>query len=65
MPWLMACLGVVATALNANQIVYCFVLYMITNVYWTYHNMRIKEYAQASLCCIYLVLAMWGLYVWK
>lgn len=65
MPWIMSLLGVIATAMNANQIVWCFALYVVTNVYWTWHNLKINEYAQSSLCFIYLILSIWGLYNWR
>jgi len=65
MPWIMSLLGVTATLLNANQIVWCFALYVVTNIYWTWHNAKIKEYAQASLCFIYLLISVWGFNNWR
>ena len=65
LPWVMAVVGVIATALNAQQIAWCFVLYGITNIYWTYHNLVIREYAQAALCGIYLLISAWGFLNWQ
>ena len=63
--WVMAVIGVIATVMNAQQIAWCFMLYGITNIYWTYHNLVIREYAQASLCGIYLLLSVWGFWNWQ
>ena len=55
----------VGAILNAMKKKACFVIWIVTNFYLVFHNVMIKEYAQASLWGVYVVIAIYGLINWS
>lgn len=51
--------------LNARKNIYGFCCWLLSNGFWTVHNIIIREYAQAFLYFVFLGIAIYGLYKWS
>ena len=57
---IMTAAAIIGAALNANGKRAGFSVWLVTNAYWTIHNIRIGEWEQAVLYAVYFGLAVWG-----
>ena len=64
MEWIVAIIALAGAFLNARMNIMGFVIWIFTNSYWIYHNIKIKEYPQAVLFTAFLVMAVYGLIHW-
>ena len=62
--WLNTAVAILGTFLNAKQIRFGFVIWMITNLVFVVNNVYIKSYPQAALFGVYFVLALYGWVSW-
>ena len=69
--WLMAALVILGSVANVYQVWWCFVLWLITNVYWVVFNIvvgyRTKQhglYAQALQGVVLSVICVLGIVKW-
>jgi len=65
MTWIIAIVALVGAWLNARTNIFGFVLWIFTNGFWVYHNVRIGQYAQAILYAAFLLMAIYGLIKWN
>jgi len=63
--WLVTGLAVLGTWLNTSQNVYCFVIWLGTNAFWSIYNLRRRSYSLSLLFFIYFLLAIRGLIMWQ
>lgn len=63
--YVMMVIALVGSYLNAKQIREGFLLWMITNGFWIFHNVVVSEYAQAILYTANMVIAIMGFINWK
>lgn len=63
--WLMSAVALFGTMLNAEQNIYGFLFWLVSNLYMTIRFAYIGEYAQAVLFFIYFILAIRGIVSWK
>ena len=57
---IMTVAAIIGATLNANGKRAGFLVWLVTNAYWTIHNARIGEWEQAVLYAVYFGLAVWG-----
>ena len=63
--WLISGLALFGTILNANRSKNGFILWLITNMYWTVVDFQNGLYAQSALFFAYTILAVKGLVTWS
>jgi len=59
--WVTAAAAVVGTVAVTSGERWGFGVWMVTDVVWMTHNARRRDWPQAALWAVYLVLAVWGL----
>lgn len=64
MTWLMLLIALYGTVLNIKRKASGFILWAISNVYWSIHNVLINENALAVQFCVYFGLSVWGYWKW-
>lgn len=63
--WIISILALTGTILNANRNKYGFILWLITNMYWTVIDFKTGLYAQSALFFAYTILAIKGIITWS
>jgi nicotinamide riboside transporter PnuC len=63
--WLVTAGSLIGTILNIKKKRICFVIWLVTNALWTAYDLYIKNYPQAGLFAVYVVLAVWGIIAWR
>ncbi len=63
--WIISILALTGTVLNANRNKYGFILWLITNMYWTVIDFKTGLYAQSALFFAYTILAIKGIITWS
>lgn len=63
--WIISILALTGTILNANRNKYGFILWLITNMYWTVIDFKTGLYAQSALFFAYTILAVKGIITWS
>jgi len=62
--WINTLVAIAGTVLNARMRREGFYLWLVANVVFLVHNLRIREYPQAALWAVYVGLAVYGLWSW-
>jgi len=62
--WCNTAFAILGTILNAKQIRFGFILWMLTNGAFVIYNIYIKSYPQAALFFVYFGLAIYGWRSW-
>ena len=62
--WLNTAVAIVGTYLNAKQVRFGFIIWMVTNAVFVINNIYIGSYQQAALFGVYLFLAVLGWFSW-
>jgi nicotinamide riboside transporter PnuC len=62
--WLNTIVAIVGTYLNAKQVRFGFIIWMITNAVFVVNNIVIGSFAQATLFGVYFFLAVYGWFSW-
>ncbi len=65
MQWLIVVAALIGAMLNARGKWQGFVFWLVSNAFWAIHNIRIGEYAQASLYGAFWLLAAYGAIHWR
>lgn len=65
MTWLLAALSFIGVILNIKRHRSCFYVWAVTNLAWTIIDYQAEIYAQAALCFVYFLLALWGILEWR
>ncbi len=63
--WVLAAVSVVGVVLNIYKVRACFVLWILTNGFWTCYDVYKEVYPQAALFFVYFCLAIFGVVKWK
>ena len=63
--WIISILALTGTILNANRNKYGFILWLVTNMYWTVIDFKTGLYAQSALFFAYTILAIKGIITWS
>lgn len=63
--WIISILALTGTILNANRNKYGFILWLVTNMYWTVIDFQSGLYAQSALFFAYTILAIKGIITWS
>jgi len=63
--WTIAAMALFGAFLNAKQDARGFLLWMVTNTYFSARNFYIGEYPQAILFLAYLCITVHGFYTWR
>jgi nicotinamide riboside transporter PnuC len=62
--WVNTILAIVGTFLNAKQVRFGFIIWMITNAVFVGYNICLHSFQQAALFSVYFVLAVFGWFSW-
>jgi len=62
--WCNAAVAIMGTILNAKQIRFGFILWMVTNAVFIVNNLYHQIYSQAALFTVYFGLAVFGWVSW-
>ena len=65
MEWGVAAASLAATILNINKRRACFVIWLATNLSWTFVDFIHGIHAQSALHAVYSGLAVWGWFSWR
>lgn len=63
--WVIVCVAVLGTILNANKRREGFYFWIFANIGWIIINLQHKIYSQAFLFFFYTCLCFYGIYKWK
>lgn len=63
--WVIAYFSIAGVIINVFKNPFCFVIWGVTNTFWMVYNFRKKEYAQAFIFLIYLIVAIFGFLKWS
>jgi len=64
MNWFILVIALAGLVLNILKKRECFLLWIISNGYWIYHNHQIGETVQAILFAVFAFFSFWGLMIW-
>jgi len=62
--WFNTAVAIIGTILNAKQLRFGFILWMLTNGVFVVYNLYIKSFPQAALFSVYFGLAVYGWISW-
>ena len=62
--WLNTIIAIIGTYLNAKQVRFGFIIWMLTNAGFVFYNVYIQSFAQATLFFVYFGLALFGWLNW-
>lgn len=62
--WFNTAVAIIGTILNAKQLRFGFILWMITNGVFVVYNLYLGSLQQAALFCVYLGLSLYGWINW-
>lgn len=62
--WFVTYFSIIGTILNIFKLPVCFVIWIITNAFWSIYNLRKKETQLSFIFMIYLVLSVIGFISW-
>jgi len=62
--WFNTLIAIVGTYLNAKQVRFGFVIWMITNAVFVVYNISLHSYPQSALFTVYFGLAVFGWLNW-
>lgn len=63
--YLITAITLVGTVGNSFQKVWCFYIWIPTNLFWVIYNIVIGQYQQAILYTVNTITSVMGLYNWK
>lgn len=64
MEWVIATIAVIGVVYNVRKNRLCFVLWLVTNGFWFYRNIRIGEYGQAVTFAAFFGVCLYGIFAW-
>lgn len=62
--WIATGLSMIGLGLNIFQIIWCWVIWSLGNIFWIYWSINKKEWSQLSLWLVYTVMNFYGWYQW-
>ncbi len=62
--WFNTAVAIIGTVLNAKQLRFGFIIWMITNGVFVGYNLYIRSFPQAALFSVYFALALYGWINW-
>lgn len=62
--WFFTIITIIAAFLNVFKNPICFILWIIADIGFFIRNYVLKDYAQATLWLVYLILSIFGLIAW-
>ena len=62
--WIVTSLSLLGAYLNLKHNKYGFVLWVVSDFFWSAYDLGIGEYSQAFLFFLYAVFAAWGFMAW-
>lgn len=63
--WMLVAVALAGTVLNVRQDRRCFWLWVVSNAGLMLVHAKQKQWAQATMFAVYLLLAVWGLVSWR
>ena len=62
--WVITAVAIVGTIGNVYKKNWCFILWIVSNLYWMFIDITYGLYSQAFLFFVYFALSIFGLYKW-
>lgn len=62
--WVATILSITGILLNANLIIWCWSVWILSNVFWIIWSINKKEWSQLVLWIIFLITNIYGWYQW-
>jgi nicotinamide riboside transporter PnuC len=63
--WIATTLTVSGVILNASQIIWCWPIWIIANIFWIYSSFKKKDWPQFVLFAVFTITNFYGWYVWS
>lgn len=64
-PWIASALSILGLFLNARRHIYCWPVWLASNVLWIAHCVGVREWAAVVTWGLFLVFNAYGLYAWR
>lgn len=62
--WFATILSILGIILNAYLIIWCWLIWIMSNIFWIYWALKKKEWAQIILWIVFLCSNIFGLWQW-
>jgi len=62
--WIATGFSLIGIILNAYQIIWCWLVWTISNFFWIYWAYKKKEWSQVLLWVIFTFANLYGWYIW-
>lgn len=62
--WIATAVSLIGLILNAQQIIWCWPVWCISNILWIYYTYKTKQFAQLLLWAAYTVVNVWAYFEW-
>jgi len=62
--WIATIFSLIGVFLNAYQIIWCWLIWIIANSIWIFWAVKKKEWAQVLLWTIFIFANLYGWYMW-
>ena len=62
--WVATILSITGILLNANLIIWCWSVWILSNVFWIIWSINKKEWSQLVLWIVFLITNIYGWYQW-
>ena len=63
--WIAVICSVVGIVLNARKVIWCWAVWIISNIMWTIHALTIKDWAAVCLWIVFTGFNIYGWYQWQ
>lgn len=65
MTWIITLISVTGSILNAKHSVYCFYIWIMSNILWIMYDLYIKLYSRALLDIFQTIICIYGIINWR
>jgi len=63
--WIAATMSIAGTLLNAYMVIWCWLIWIISNFIWIWWAVKKKEWSQVVLWSIFIISNFYGWYQWS
>jgi nicotinamide mononucleotide transporter len=62
--WFASAISLMGIILNASKIIWCWPIWILSNIFWIYWAYKKREWALFSLWIVFSIFNMYGWYMW-
>ena len=63
-PWIALILSIIGIILNARKVIYCWLVWIIANVFWIVHSISVGDYVTTIVWAVFTVSNIYGWRKW-